>query len=154
MEMKTKEEFFAFEKKNQKFFDDYYKKKGWKFKRIIGKENKRFNSLIEIDGKFWRFEEKVRSTDYNDLLVELVQDIATKSPGWLYYTEADYILYSMPSSFYVVTFGKLKSHIKNNGSDYDFIISKKGWGETVNIAIPWKILIDLKIAKKILKESY
>ena len=147
-------EFLEFEKKHRKFFDDYYKKKGWNFQRITGKENKRFNSLVEIDGKKWKFEEKVRSANYNDLLVELVQDTATNSPGWLYYCEADYILYSMPSDFYVVTLGKLKNYVRNYGSKYCFIISEKGWGKTLNIAIPWNILIDLKIARKILKESY
>jgi len=152
--MRTKEEFFEFEKKKRNFFDSYYKKKNWPFKRISGPENKRYNSLVEIAGKKFKFEEKARSSDYGDFLVELVQDTETQSPGWLYYCEADYILYSTPTCFYAVNFHKLKDFMRKQGGGYPLKISTKGWGKTTNAAVPWRDLIAHGIAKEIQREAY
>lgn len=152
--MKTKEEFFEFEKKKRRFFDAYYRKKNWPFQRIVGSENKRYNCLVEIGGKKWKFEEKARSEEYGDFLVELVQDTETKSPGWLYYCEADYILYSTPNYFYAINFRKLKKFMEHHGGNYPLRVSTKGWGKTTNAAIPWKDLIEQGIAKEIKREAY
>lgn len=149
--MKTKEDFFKFEKDKQIIFNTYYKRKGWKVKRVNGKENKKFNCLVDIGGKLWKFEEKARSKDWNDLLVEITQDAETNSPGWIYYSEADYILYSTPDNFYAINFKKLKKYVEKYGENYNFIISDKGWGKTINIAIPWELLIKNNIAKKVKK---
>jgi hypothetical protein len=152
--MNKKEDFFRFSRLKQKFFDAYYKKKGWPYRRIQGSENRRYNCLVEINGKKWKFEEKSRTADYDDFLVEIKQDIKTGDPGWLYYCEADYILYSTPKSFYAIRLSRLREFVKKNGANYPIKISKKGWGETMNIAIPWADLISQKIAQKIRKEEY
>jgi len=148
----SKEELFQFSNEKEKFFDSYYKKKGWPCKRIRGPENKKYNCLVEIDGKKWKFEEKARAEDYGDFLVELIQDIETKSPGWLYYCEADYILYSTPGCFYAINFHKLKKFMKRHGHKYPIKVSEKGWGKTTNAAVPWDDLMAEKVAQKIIKE--
>ena len=94
-------------------------------------------------------EEKYRSTDYNDCLVETIQDTKTNSPGWLYYSEADYILYGIGNKIYCIDLPKLKGFIERNKDAFNKKISKKGWGITENIVVDWSTLQMNKIAKRI-----
>lgn len=41
------------------------------------------------------FEAKIRYTDYGDLLVETLSNTETKSLGWIYTTQADYLIYAV-----------------------------------------------------------
>jgi len=147
--MKTKEEFFHFEKEKQKIFNDFYKKNNWGVKRITGKENKNYDCLIRKDGIWYKIEEKYRSNNWKDLAVETIQDIKTNSPGWLYYTKAQYLFYGMDEIIYAIDIEKLRNFIKNNSEKFDTFISEKGWGITKNIIIPWYTIIDNKIGKRI-----
>jgi hypothetical protein len=147
--MKTKEEFFRFEKEQRRFFDDYYRGKRWGCQRINGKENKRYDCLIFIGTREIKIQEKVRSEDYGDFLVELIRDTNTGDKGWLYTCEADYILYKTPKNFYWIDRQKLKNHMEKFGVDYKTIESIKGWGRTINAIIPWKIIIENKIGGRI-----
>lgn len=150
--MKTKEEFFQFEKKQQEFFDNYYRQKGWQCKRIDGKENIKYDCLIKIKGKWIKIQEKAASFVYDGCLIELTQDIKTNSRGWLYTCQADYILYKILDNFYWINMRKLKNHIKIFGENYDAFISNKGWGKTLFTIVPWEIIFNNKIGNKIEKE--
>ena len=136
--MKTTEEFFNFEKKNQNKFDELYKSRGWSCERIYGKDNRKYDCILTKNGKQIKIEEKYRSQDYKDFLVEIMQDTETNSPGWLYYTEADYIIYGVSLKFYLIKVSKLKEFMQMAGSAFKKVISEKGWGRTENIAIPWE----------------
>lgn len=147
--MKTKEEFIKFEKEQRKYFNNYYRKKGWQCKRIYGKENIKYDCLIEIENKWIKIQEKAASYDYGGCLVELIQDIKTNNKGWLYTCQADYIIYKILDNLYWIDMRKLKNHMRESGGNYDNLISDKGWGKTVFIIIPWEIIINNKIGNKI-----
>ena len=141
--MKTKEEFFNFSYGKQKFFDNYYRRHGWPFKRIMGEENKKYDCVVKRNGIWIKIEEKARfdNAGHDDFLVELIQDIDSNNPGWFFTSEADYIFYLTPQeTLYIVDLKKLQKILP---------ISTKGWGKTLNIVIPWRLLIDeYKIAWK------
>src|SRR3990167_4514840 len=147
--MKTKEEYFDFEKENQRHFNEYYKSQGWPYKRIYGKENKDYDCVVLIDWAWIKIEEKYRSKEYPDLLAETIQDTKTNSPGWLYYTKADWLLYGVSDKIYKIDMSMLKSFIENHGDKFNKKISKKGWGITENIAIPWYTIIHNGIGQRI-----
>lgn len=151
--MKTKEEFFQFERKQRQFFDDYYKQKGWPLKRIYGKENIKYDCLIKIKNEWIKIQEKVASFDYDGCLVELMQDIETNNKGWLYTCQADYILFKMPDNLYWINTNKLKTHMRKFGENYDTFISNKGWGKTLFAIIPWEIISNNKIGNKIIDKE-
>lgn len=147
--MKTKKEFFEFEKQTRKIFDDYYKRRGLKCKRIIGKDNKNYDCEILLDDKWYKIEEKYRSLDFDDCLIETIQDTKTNSLGWLYYSKADYIFYGVKNKIYCIDLPKLKRFIEKHKDIFNKKISKKGWGITENIVIDWSTLEINKIAKRI-----
>ena len=147
--MQTKKEFFEFENKTQKIFDDFYIKKGYQVKRIQGTANKDYDCEVQIDGKWYKIEEKFRSLDYNDCLVELVQDTETNSPGWIDYCKADYILYGVGDKIYCIDLPQLKDFVAKHKDKFNKKISKKGWGRTENLVIPWYIIKANNLGKRI-----
>jgi len=147
--MKTKEEFFEFEKKQRVFFDDYYKKKGWECRRISGKENKKYDCLVLVGKRWIKIQEKARSGEYDDFLVELVQDLGTGDRGWLYTCQADWILYKTPNNLFAIDKKRLDVYMKRCGPDCELIISNKGWGRTVNAVLSWEEIIKEKIGRRI-----
>lgn len=147
--MQTKQEFFEFENQTRKVFDDFYKKKGYEVKRITGIKNKDYDCEVKIGDVWYKVEEKYRSVDYKDCLVETMQDTETNSLGWLYYCKADYILYGVASKIYCIDLPRLKSFIEKFKDKFNKKISKKGWGRTENIVIDWATLKINKIAKLI-----
>lgn len=148
--MKTKEEFFSFEKEKRKIFDKFYQDNHWICKRIHGKKNKNYDCLIKINNRWWKVEEKFRSKIRDDILVEIMQDINTDSRGWLYETKADILLYGMGNKIYGISIPKLKELVNKYKDVFNKKISKKGWGVTENLVIPLYIIIQNKIGKRIL----
>lgn len=147
--MRTKEEFFEYEKQKRKVFDDFYEERGWQCKRIFGKQNKDYDCEVLIDGKWIKVEEKYRSVDYRDFLIETNQDTKTNNEGWLYYCKADYIFYGVANKIYYIDLPKLREFINRVGDRFHKKISKKGWGITENLAIPWPVIIVNKIGERI-----
>lgn len=145
--METKQEFFEYEKKTRKIFDDFYKKKGFEVKRIYGIENKNYDCEVKIGEIWYKVEEKYRSSDFDDCLIEMIQDTETNSPGWLYYCKADYVLYGVSKKIYCIDLPRLKSFVEKYKDMFNKKISKKGWGRTENIVIDWATLKINKIAK-------
>ena len=145
----TKEELFAYEREKQKFFNKFYQERNWPYKRIFGKENKKYDCVILIDGKWIKVEEKHRIKIWPDMAVELVQDIKTNNPGWLYYTEADWIFYGMGERIYLVEVPKLRKFVELYKDKFDIKVSKKGWGNTENLIIPWPIITQNNLGKLI-----
>lgn len=147
--METKQEFFEFERQTRKVFDEYYKERDFGVKRIIGEANKDFDCEVNLGGKWYKVEEKYRSHDYNDCLVETMQDTETQAPGWLYYTKADYIMYGVANKIYCIDLPGLKKFITKNKDNLNKKISSKGWGRTENVVIDWYTLKANKIAKQL-----
>jgi len=148
--MKTKEEFFQFSNKREKEFNKFYESKEWKYKRIIGKENKDYDCLIEIRDTWYKIEEKSQEKEWPSLLVETIQDTKSNNPGWLYYTKADYLFYENGKDIiYAIDMKKLKGFVDRHKDNFETKYSKKGWGNTEFILIPWYTIIDNKIGKRI-----
>jgi hypothetical protein len=133
-----KEGFIAFEKRIQSQLDIYYKFHGHAIKR----DSKRTHDLF-IDGI--TVEEKIRSQKRNDIAIEIIQDMVSFSPGWLYTTKAIYIHYVMCTDgeaveLYKIDWERFKNwFLSNYCIQYlqgNYIVSPKGWGVTLNILVP------------------
>jgi len=156
----TKKYFDIEKEKHFDFFIPLYKEKNW----IVLKDNINCGYPISWDvnleiikGKNILVDEKVRIGNYNDFLVEILQDINSVKTGWLY-GRKDYILYGIwdniqniqPKDLYIINSNKLKEYIFNLNGFTTTCISKKGWGNTWNIVLDWNKLIEKQIAKKLI----
>jgi len=152
---------FSFErKKHFDFFLPFYQQKNWTvFQDNINSNYKNdWDVKLEVfAGQFILVDEKAIRKEWNDLLVEIIQDMESGSLGW-YWSKKDYILYgswidlenTYPSSLYMIKAKELKQYINNLDGFVKTCISKKGWGNTWNIVINWQELIDKNIAEKLI----
>lgn len=147
--MRTKEDNFKFEREKQEVFDRLYKERGWKCKRITGKQNKFYDCVLLIEERWCNVEEKFRRKEWLDLVVELVQDTKTNDPGWLEYTQADFLMYGMGERIYMISIPLLREFVKRNKDKFDTFESKEseGWGNTLNLKIPWSTILQNEIGK-------
>ena len=141
--METKEEFYEFENRMSKEMNTLYVK--WDWQLSLFKGDKRWDKVVQIDGKTVTIEEKHRSQIRDDILIEIIQDTETKSPGWYEYCEADVIIYTMaknekslkPTHVYWIDWPAFKEYFDKETLKYfNNIVSKKGWGTTINKVIP------------------
>jgi len=158
MSQEETKEYFDFErKKHFDFFLPFYQEKNWQ----VVEDNINGDCAVDWDVKLEVFanryvlvDEKARKGDFNDCLVEIVQDMETGKLGWLF-GKKDWILYGSwededsitPSSLYLVDSKRLKEHINSFEGFIKTCISKKGWGNTWNITLDWNDLIKKGIAK-------
>ncbi len=142
MTEKEKQEFFNFEHYAQKILDDYYTSRNHAVDRTTA--CKLYDCIIDSQ---YKVEEKIRQEEHNDVLIEVIQDLVTYSPGWFYETGCDYLHYVFMNNtrigrFLRLNWIKLKDwclsdYFINNKHPYS-VISPKGWGVTVNFSIPIK----------------
>jgi len=158
--MDTFDDFAAFEKaKHKEFFLPYYQENGWVLLQDNLGKNTDWDVKIFKDGHDYTIDEKARRKEYNDFLVEIVQDLNSGSKGWLF-KKKDYYFYASwtnaedkePTSFYVVDALRLRDFVIGNWKDLipKMEISEKGWGTTLFVKVFWQDLIFTKIAKKII----
>lgn len=151
----TKDECFQYERQHRRFFNSLYRSYNMNVQRVRGKKNKHYDAIIRWKGHTFTVEEKYREKDYGDFLVELEQDTVTHSPGWFYYSKADYILYAIdgkPPKLYSIRLPALRAFLKHRLWAYPEKISTKGWGRTRNIAVPWTVLCYQQLAKRIMSK--
>ena len=159
----------SFEEFHQPFVDGFYKDQ---LGQVMYREG-----TVEHDGYFLKngkkiaVEEKYRTRDYNDLLIELIQDITypmtAKNTGWFYQEKADVLVYvicqaergkalfsaNKPSKIYTVNLPMLRGNLSpllSAGAQYGLSASKRGKGFTINMSVPWDILEMNGISKKYL----
>ena len=147
------------EKKHREFFLPYYEERNWiVVQDNIGKGKYSWDVKLEVRvGEYITVDEKVRTKNYDDFLLEIIQDMKTGNLGWLF-GDKDYVFYASwddmdkyePISFYIINMFKLKEYLCNLDGSLNTFISKKGWGTTWNLKIDWKILLDTQIAQKII----
>ena len=164
MKMSNQQEitnFFELErKKHFDFFLPFYQEKNW----IVHKDNIAGNCPTDWDvklevfaGQYILMDEKVRQGEFNDCLVEIIQDMRTGGMGWIF-GEKDYILYGSwentedvrPSSLYLIKSKMLKEYVNNLDGFVKTCISKKGWGNTWCLVLSWEDLMNNKVAEKLL----
>ncbi len=147
-------------KKHFDFFLPFYQAKNW----IVHQDNIDSDHKNDWDvklevfaGQYILVDEKARIGEYNDFLLEIMQDIKTGNLGWFYH-KIDWILYGSwndlenyyPNSLYLVKTKELKNYVDNLEGFIKTCISKKGWGNTYNIVFEWDVLINARIAEKLL----
>jgi len=147
-------------KKHFDFFLPFYREKNWLVDKdnINSGEKNDWDVRLEIfAGQFVLVDEKVRQGDFNDFLLELMQDIEKGKIGW-FYSKKDWILYGSwvdvesvyPKSLYLVRAKELKEYVLGLDGFIKTCISRKGWGNTWNIVLQWDNLISKDIAEKLL----
>ena len=135
-----KKDFYKFETDVQKILDRWYIKRNHTVDRTGA--CKEFDCILDNDIKV---EEKIRDGLFNDILIEIIQDLITFAPGWAITTKSDYIHYVMcfnkfPLRLYRINWKKFRPwyfdiYLKNNKQGR-YIISQRGWGLTLNMLVP------------------
>ena len=147
-------------KKHFEFYLPFYQEKNWQLVEDninSGKKNDWDVKLETFVGQYATIDEKVREGEFDDLLIEVVQDMITGNLGW-FFSKKDWILYGSwqdiesiyPSSLYLVKSEELKNYICRLDGFIKTCISKKGWGITWNLSLEWDWLLKENIAEKLL----
>ena len=147
-------------KKHFDFFLPYYQERNWLvIEDNINSDNKNdWDVKLEISaGNYVLIDEKVRKGEFNDCLIEIIQDIKTGKIGW-FFSKKDWVLYGSwadlesiyPTSLYVIQSHRLKEYINSLDGFIKTCISKKGWGNTWNLILYWDDLIQKNIAEKLI----
>ena len=118
------DQFFDFEKeKHSSFFLPYYEENNWKVleDNIDGNVPISWDVNLQYENNTTDLvDEKARTTDYGDCVIEFIQDVKSQSWGW-YYGKKDVVLYANwkdphsdnPSSFHSIRMSKLHEYIDN-----------------------------------------
>lgn len=92
-------------------------------------------------------DEKKRRKDYGDILLELWKNKEKRKPGWLFYSQCDYIVYAIleANKIYLLPLLFLQMAWKNNRSQwlnkYDRKLANNIYYNTENIPIPTNVLL-------------
>ena len=153
------EQNFTFEKeKHFEFFLPFYQQQNWQVvnDNINSGQKNDWDVRLEImAGQYVLVDEKALRKEFNNFLLEIMQDIRTGGLGW-FYSKKDWILYASwnedkyPSSLYLVKTKELKEYVATLDGMIETCISLKGWGSTWNIALPWDELMTKNIAEKLI----
>lgn len=155
----------TFELERRKHFDfflSYYREKNWQViqDNIDSQQKIDWDVKLEIfAGQFVLVDEKVRGKEFDDLIVEIIQDMRTGNLGW-FFGPSDWILYGSwvvkesvwPFSLYLIRLKSLKEYIYGLKGFVKTCISspEKGWGITWNIVFNWEDLIRKNIVEKLI----
>lgn len=147
-------ETIAWEKNMQPYMDVWYQKKELGF-IDRSRSCRKFDLMV---GR-WRIEEKFLfcGKEYDQFLIELIQDASTGDLGWFYHVDADALVWcycqddhiSEPISIYWIDYKKLKIQVLDTlrSSKWQTVnICNEHYGVTINFPMKWKPLLDVKIA--------
>lgn len=157
--------FKAFEESKHKgFFIPQYQRLGMEILEDHGKEKKPWEVFTNYDvkvrykGKILKIDEKVRTRQYEDFAVEVMQCVKEGRKGWLY-SDIAYVFYAVWTSIkdegdpvyaYLVRLPDLREFIAANFTKLPDIISEKGYGISLNKKVQWYDLEYLKLATRII----
>lgn len=98
-------------------------------------------------GKRYAVEEKFIQGDFNEFCIEILQDMISRNPGWFYTTKADILMYVAcepktwrPIRAFAIHWADFKKWWVGYLSEHHIpkaIISPKGYGLSLNLAIRW-----------------
>lgn len=152
---------FSFErKKHFDFFIPYYQEKNWQVAEDNINSNQKNDWDVRLEifvGTYLFVDEKAIRGEWNNFLVEIIQDLESGNLGWIF-GKKDWILYGSwdnleeirPASLYLVKSKELKEYIYKLKGFIKTCISHKGWGITWNIVLDWNDLIKNNIAEKLI----
>lgn len=156
----TKQNFDFERKKHFDFFIPFYNNQNWQVNKDNINSNQKNDWDVELEiyaGQYVRADEKAIRGQFNNCLIELIQDMQTGSLGW-YFGKKDWILYGIwgnpekiePTELYKIQVEKLDEYIYGLEGFIKTCISKKGWGITWNLVLDWYELVNKNIATKLL----
>jgi len=140
-------------------YDAYYRRRGFSFRRVNLKGH---DVEFRYNGTMKKIEEKTRLDVYSDMLVEEIQDIDSGSKGWIYYCDADYLLYGFAYSYpphrihlaYVVPdFKRFRSWYLSERDRFKEYESCKGFGRTLFRVVSLRELRELCLIKMLWSED-
>ena len=122
---------------------------------ILNRKGERGYDVVVRNRKTLRrytIEEKIIRHVWDNLSVELIQDIKTNNLGWIYTCKADILHWVMcnngePKVIYRVLFLPFKEWYLENCKNYNpntFRIEPEGWGLTLHQLIPPQDIPDIK----------
>jgi len=129
---------------------------GYDVKYTIGKENEKHDAKLtnRKTGEEISIEEKGLSYPHACCPVELIQDVKTTNMGWFYKTKAQWIIMiyfqkGQPNICYAIDMRKLREYPAEyiDSKECFSHVNNKGYGDTINLNIPWKLLLRDNIAK-------
>lgn len=153
-----KRQFFKQEKEMQPLADEFYRQWGFEIKR---NGDKKKDVTLTREGESQTVEEKYRNCYRPDILIEMVQDLSTVSPGWCVETGCDFLHYFFHNSTQLLELDRIdwtkfkpwffKTYLPGHKIG-DYVLSDKGYGLTLNIpvnksAIPADIINIIKLIK-------
>lgn len=147
-------------KKHFEFYLPYYQGKNWQVVEDNINSNHKNDWDVKLEvfaGEYVYADEKVLRKEWDDFLVEIIQDMETGSLGW-FFSKKDWVLYGSwdnieeiyPLSLYKVKMKELRDYVFRLEGFIKICISKKGWGNTWNVKLSWQELINKGIAEKLL----
>lgn len=151
------------ERKHREFFLPTYKRLKMEVLEDHGREKKPWETFTPFDvkvryqGKILMVDEKVRTYQWKDFAVEVLQCMKTGRLGWLY-SPIHYVFYAVwpsihaegdPAYAYMVRLPDLRDFVAANFSKLEDIVSEKGYGISLNKKVEWYDLEYLKLATKI-----
>ena len=138
------------EDKASVFMDSFYKEKG--AISIIPHPDRKFDDwdkVVKFPNITYKIEEKARIGDYNDILVEVLEDLKTGDLGWIYQTKADIIIYVVyqkegdekPKRIYKIIVTRIKEYLIDHARELfqNSNVAPLGYGLTLNIFMPLEI---------------
>ena len=148
MSEREKREFQAGEKVAQRHADLFYARQGY----VIASRDgcREWDLQIQLRGRLWSVEEKFRvGLHFEDLLVEILQDMRTGALGWAYETRCDLLHYFLcdrdwrPALLHQVDWPRFREWLHEYVSEsrqLQWVKSTRGWGTTINIAVPFSVI--------------
>ena len=132
---------FVFENRMNTYMEQYYTSKNWEYN--WGESDKTRDVELKLGDRTWSAELKYRTVDYQDIIIELIQDVTTNDPGWYYHCEADQLHYivssnNKPQYFWNITWSKFKDWFTEYLTEHKrgtYIMAPGGYGLSLNIAI-------------------
>ena len=151
---------FDDEKRMQPYMDVFYKSVGYTLDR--SGSCKAYDLIVTNLTQRYKIEEKYlfNDADYDQGLIEIIQDIKTGDFGWFYHTGCDFLFWIYchenrelrPRYAYCMRWPKVKQYVldqlgKSKWSKFN--LCSDNYGLTLNYPVNWQALLSLKIASKI-----
>ena len=146
------------DKRADPFLNNLYKKLGGEIVSVHP-DNKfdDWDKIVKFPNITYKIEEKARIGTYEDVLIEILEDIKTGDLGWFYQTKADRLIYCLfenkdslePYVVYAFKIEVLKNYYFENAKELfrTSNLSPKGYGLTLNVFLP------LELGQKIFEAS-
>ena len=144
---------YSMDLKDDSRLDAFYKKAfplavRVEFCEDMENQKKGIDKIIHFqNGSAVTVDEKKRRKDYGDILLELWKNKGQRKPGWLFYSQCDYIVYAILDAGKIFLFPVLLLQMawKRNGQEwlkrYNRKLANNVIYDTENIAIPTNVLL-------------